>query len=316
MPSPNCIAISGHSHDGPPACFARDPPRGRAARSDDAAPAAVSWHGQLVLTYRRDGARTHAHDRHDGPLRVLKALYPEGAGVCHHVLVHPPGGMAGGDTLDIDVQVGPGAHALITSAGAARFYRSETAAQAQHARMTLAADARLEWLPLETIAFPGCRAVNAVQFTLEPGAQCLGWDLLALGLPAAGAMFDHGAITQRLHWPGVWLEHGRIAADDTALLDSPVGLDGERALATLWLASHPPWPPALREALLDAAREAVQRHGLDARAGATSPDQRLVLLRALAPRIEPLFALCTDVRAAWRRVAWQLDAPPPRIWRT
>jgi urease accessory protein len=276
----------------------------------------VSWHGHLALTYRRDGVRTHAHDRHDGPLRVLKALYPEGDAVCHHVLVHPPGGMAGGDELEIDVQAGDGAHALITSAGAARFYRSESKAQAQHARLMLGADTRLEWLPLETIAFPGCLAVNAVQMTLEPGAQCLGWDLLALGLPAAGASFDSGVITQRLHWPGVWLEQGRIAAEDGAMLDSPVGLDGQRALATLWFASHTPWPAPQREALLDVAREVVQGHGLDARAGATSPDERLVLLRALAPRIEPLFALCIDVRAAWRRVAWQLDAPPPRIWRT
>jgi len=276
----------------------------------------VSWHGHLALTYRRDGTRTHAHDRHDGPLRVLKALYPEGDGVCHHVLVHPPGGMAGGDELDVAVDVGAAAHALVTSAGAARFYRSEAKAQAQRVRITLRADARLEWLPLETIAFPGCRAVNAVQMLIDPGAQCLGWDLLALGLPAAGASFDAGVMTQRLHWPRVWLEQGRIAADDAALLDSPVGLDGERALATLWFASQTPWPAAQREALLDAAREAAQRHGLDARAGATSPDARLVLLRALAPRIEPLFALCIDVRAAWRRIAWQLDAPPPRIWRT
>jgi urease accessory protein len=276
----------------------------------------VSWHGHLALTYRRDGARTHAHDRHDGPLRVLKALYPEGDGVCHHVLVHPPGGMAGGDELDIAVDVGAGAHALITSAGAARFYRSESKAQAQHARLVLHADARLEWLPLETIAFPDCRAVNAVQMTLKPGAQCLGWDLLALGLPAAGASFDAGVMTQRLHWPGVWLEQGRIAAADTALLDSPVGLDGERALATLWFASHAPWPAPQREALLDAAREVVQRHGLDVRAGATSPDERLVLLRALAPRIEPLFALCIDVRAAWRRLGWALEAHAPRVWRT
>jgi urease accessory protein len=276
----------------------------------------VSWRGHLALTYRRDGARTHAHDRHDGPLRVLKALYPEGDGVCHHVLVHPPGGMAGGDELDVAVDVGAGAHALVTSAGAARFYRSESKAQAQHAQLVLGPDARLEWLPLETIAFPGCRAVNAVQLTLDPGAQCLGWDLLALGLPAAGASFDAGVITQRLHWPGVWLEQGRIAADDTALLDSAVGLDGERALATLWFASHVPWPASQREALLDTAREVVQRHGLDARAAATSPDERLVLLRALAPRIEPLFALCIDVRAAWRRLAWTLEPHAPRVWRT
>jgi urease accessory protein len=115
-----------------------------------------------------------AHDAHDGPLRVLKALYPEGDAVCHHVLVHPPGGIAGGDHLDIEVDVGEGAHALITSAGAARFYRSDAQPAAQVARLQVQRDARLEWLPLETIAFPGCRARNQVQFELTPGAQCLG----------------------------------------------------------------------------------------------------------------------------------------------
>jgi urease accessory protein UreH len=59
----------------------------------------MSWHGHLNLDYRREGERTVALDRHDGPLRVLQRLYPEGPRVCHHVLVHPPGGIVGGDVL-------------------------------------------------------------------------------------------------------------------------------------------------------------------------------------------------------------------------
>ena len=278
----------------------------------------MTWHGRLALDYRTDasGARTLAHDRHDGPLRVLKALYPEGDGICHHVLVHPPGGIVGGDRLDIAVDVGAGAHALITSAGAARFYRSDEQPAAQSARLRLHGGARLEWLPLETIAFPGCRAGNQVQFDLAPGAQCLGWDLLALGLPAADQAFDSGWIEQQLHWPGVWLERGRIAGNDTQLLGSPLGLAGQRALGTLWFASHAPWSAAGRDGLLDAARDLASQHQLAALAGATAFDARLVLLRVLAPRVEPLFELLREVRAAWRRRAWQLDAAPPRVWRT
>jgi urease accessory protein len=276
---------------------------------------ALSWHGTLDLRYRRDGQRCVAHDRHDGPLRVLKALYPEGDAVCHHVLVHPPGGMAGGDMLRINVDVGAGAHALITSAGAARFYRSDEHAAAQDARITVGAGAKLEWLPLETIAFPGCRAANHVAFDLAPGAHCLGWDLLALGLPAADAGFTSGWIEQQLQWPGVWLERGRIAASDTRLLDSPLGLGGQRALVTLWFAAEPAWPAAQRDALLDAARERAQAHGLAALAGATAANPRTIVLRALAARIEPLFALCQEVRAAWRGIAWQMQAQAPRVWR-
>jgi urease accessory protein len=278
----------------------------------------MTWHGHLALDYRADetGRRTVAHDRHDGPLRVLKALYPEGDGICHHVLVHPPGGIVGGDRLDIAVDVGAGAHALITSAGAARFYRSSGAPAAQAARLRLRDNARLEWLPLETIAFPGCRASNQVQFDLAAGAQCLGWDLLALGLPAADQAFESGWIEQQLHWPGVWLERGRIAAQDKRLLDSALGLAGQRALGTAWFASHAPWTPAARDALLDAARDLASRHQLAAQSGATALDARLVLMRVLAPRVEPLFELLREVRAAWRRQAWDLDAAPPRVWRT
>lgn len=316
MRSPRRTATSGNRRDDPQARFARSPPRGLASAGGGTALAAVSWHGHLALRYRRDGARTLAHDAHDGPLRVLKALYPEGDAICHHVLVHPPGGIAGGDHLDIAVDVGEGAHALITSAGAARFYRSDDKPAAQIARIQVQPNARLEWLPLETIAFPGCRASNQVQFELAPGAQCLGWDLLALGLPAADQAFTSGAIEQQLHWPGVWLERGRIAADDERLLNSPLGLASQRALGTLWLASHAPWPAAQSEALLDAARQASAGSELAALSGATSPDARLIVLRVLAPRIEPLFSLLCTVRAAWRQTVWQLAAETPRVWRT
>ena len=56
----------------------------------------MTWHAQLDLRYSCKGVRSVVQHRHEGPLRVLKALYPEGAHVCHSVLVHPPGGIAGG----------------------------------------------------------------------------------------------------------------------------------------------------------------------------------------------------------------------------
>lgn len=276
----------------------------------------MSWRGRLELRYRRDGDRCVAHDRHEGPLRVLRSLYPEGPGVCHHVLVHPPGGIVGGDELDIDVQLDAGTHALITTPGATRFYRSAGAASAQRARLQVGDGARLEWLPLESIAHAGCRAHNAVRFELAPRAAMIGWDLLALGLPAAGEAFDAGSFEQRIEWPGRWLERGCIDAADRRLLESPLGLAGHGTLGTAWFACGDALTPALRDALLETARETVVAQGFDGPAGATSPFPGLLLLRVLAQRVEPAFALFAAVRAAWRRIAWQMDAPPPRIWRT
>ena len=276
----------------------------------------MGWHGRLELDYRRDGDTTQAHDRHDCPLRVLQRLYPEGPAVCHHVLVHPPGGMVGGDTLDIALTLGEHSHAVITSPGAARFYRSQGERALQQVNATLAANARLEWLPLETLAYSGCDGENTMRFTLAPGAEMLGWDVLALGLPAAEQPFQRGRYRQHLELPGVWLERGTVAADDSVLLDSPLGLAGQSVLGTLWFASGTPLAAARRDALLEAARAETGRHAPGARAGATAPNDRVVVLRALAARVEPLMDLFKVVRNVWRTQAWELEAVQPRIWTT
>ena len=272
----------------------------------------MSWKAHLQLRYLRDGDRTTAHDRHEGPLRVLQRLYPEGPGICHHVMVHPPGGIVGGDELAVSATLEPGTHAVVTTPGATRFYRSEGARSLQHARLSLQPGARLEWLPLENIAYRGCEAENRVELDVARGAEAMGWDVLALGLPAAGDVFDRGRFVQQLAWPGHWLERGVIDAADALLLHGALGLAGHRVLATLWFAAGTPLPAAKREALLDAAREAAG----DALAGATSPQAGVLVLRALAQRVEPAMALLQRVRAAWRATAWQLAAEPPRIWST
>ena len=276
----------------------------------------VVWHGHLSLRYARDGERTIAHDRHEGPLRVLQRLYPEGPAVCHHVLVHPPGGIVGGDRLEIEATLEAGTHALITTPGATRFYRSSGAAAAQHTVLRLAEGARLEWLPLETIAYRGCLGENRVTLELDAGAEAIGWDVLALGLPAAGETFDTGSFWQHLEWPGHWLERGRIDADDKRLLDSPVGLAGHRVIATAWFASGAPLSVSRRDVLREAAREAAAGAPPGLHFGATSPAESVVVLRVLAAQVEPAMALLARVRAAWRLAAWALPAHPPRIWKT
>lgn len=274
----------------------------------------MGWHGHLQLDYSRDGDRTIALDRHKGPLRVLRRLYPEGPAICHHVLVHPPGGIVGGDVLELDARLGAGTHALITTPGAARFYRSAGMPALQHSRLQLAAGARLEWLPMETIAHAGCLAENRIRFELEPGAEMIGWDLLALGLPAAGEPFDHGRFLQHLSLPGHWLERGWVRGDDALLLDSPLGWAGQRVLGTLWFATGTPLDTARRDGLLDAARAEIETEAIVA--GVTAPQERVLVLRVLAAQVEPAMRLLKAVRASWRALAWDLGADAPRIWRT
>jgi urease accessory protein len=275
----------------------------------------LSWHARLALDVRHDGGRCTVHSEHQGPLRVLKTLYPEGDAIAHQVIVHPPGGIVGGDRLELDVALQSQAHAVLTTPGATRFYRSDGRSAAQHVQARIGDGARLEWLPLEAIVHSGCIAENRVEFQLDDGAEMVGWDMIALGLPAAGETFTSGRFTQQLHWPGHWLERGVIDGGDTRLLHSPLGLNGHTAWLTMWFAAGHPIDAARADALLDAAREIAEAPATPI-AGATCLHQRVVVLRALADRTEPLMALAQTVRARWRATAWALPDTRPRVWRT
>jgi len=278
----------------------------------------MGWHAALRLDYTCDAECTRARSAHTGPLRVLKALYPEGEAICHHVLVHPPAGLVGGDRLEVEARLGAGSHALLTTPGATRWYRSQGDEATQQVRLHLGEGARLEWLPLETLVYDGARAVNDLQVTLASGAAMIGWDLLALGLPAAGAPFAAGHFDQRIAIDGLWLEQARIDASDRLLLDSPLGLAGQRALATAWLAWGSDPAEARVTQAIEGARALIEPGGAfeGAFAGVTRAQPRLIVLRALAGRTEPLFHLLRAVRGAWREAAWDLPAAEPRVWRT
>ncbi|MBT9477458.1 urease accessory protein UreD [Polaromonas sp.] len=274
----------------------------------------MTWNASLALDYTRHADKTVAHFRHDGPLRILQSLYPEGQAICHNVIVHPPGGLVGGDTLDLTFTVGAGAHGLVTTPGATRFYRSQGEPALQRTRITLDAGARMEWLPLETIAYSGCLAENRLTLQLAPGAELMGWDVTAFGLPAAQQPFAQGHFSQHIEVPGVWLERARIKASDTLLLDSPLGMAGHRCIASLFFVAGSKLARQRREQALDAARQIIDAHALSGAAGATSPDGQIVVVRVLAPMVEPAMDLLKQVWKVWRGHFWNQAAPSPRIW--
>lgn len=276
----------------------------------------MAWLAKLDLDYRMEATRCVARHVHTGPLRILRSLYPEGDEICHNVLVHPPGGLVAGDTLDIRVRVASGAHGLVTTPGATRFYRSDGAHALQRTAITLDAGARMDWLPLEAICYSGCLAENRLTLNLAPSAELLGWDVTALGLPAAGKPFDTGQFCQHIEVPGVWLERAQIKALDALLMNSPLGLAGHRCMGTLFFIAGSKLERKRRQEALEKAREVIAAHPLCATAGATSPDGQVVVVRVLAPVVEPAMALLKQVWLAWRSHFWQQTASSPRIWST
>ena len=269
------------------------------------------WQAELELAYQcRDGQSVPSRRWHRGPLRVQKHFYPEGPAVCHHILVHPPGGIAGGDRLRIDLQLETGAHALLTSPGAAKWYRCDHAPAQQTLTVHLADTATLEWLPQETILFAGAQAELHSQIQLHGSARLLWGDVVCLGRPAAGERFSHGHWAQgsELWRDGVllWQEHTWLGGDDP-LLNAAAGLNGHTVMSTLLWAG-----PALDADALVLARACCAEH----RHAACTQLPGVWLARWLGDSAEAALA--------WQRALWQrlrpywLDRPAhaPRIWRT
>jgi len=274
----------------------------------------MTWHAELALDYLIENQRSVARYRHQGPLRILKSLYPEGDAICHNVLVHPPGGLVGGDLLDMHVTVGSDAHGLVTTPGATRFYKSEAGLATQSVHARLEAGARLEWLPLEAIAYNQCHALNRAVFDLAPTAELMTWDITALGLPSADMPFEQGLFRQHIEIKGAWLEQGLIEAQDTRWMNSPLGLAGHKCMATLIFASGSPLQSDRIAQALSGARDALEAHSLRLQAGATSPHPQVLVVRVLAPLTEHALNLLKQVWAIWRHVLWQLPSTPPRLW--
>ncbi len=200
------------------------------------------WHAAIDLGYERDGARTVLSRRtHRGPLVVQKSLYPEGESVCQTIIVHPPAGIVGGDRLRVDVALGAGAHAQLTTPGAGKWYRSAGRTARQDIALRAAAGATLEWLPQETIVFDGAIGELALDVELRGDAAFMGWDVVCLGRAASGERFEHGRLRQRIaiSRDGVplFIERADLTGGD-ALLDSPVGLNGAVVFGTFIAAAQ------------------------------------------------------------------------------
>jgi len=160
--------------------------------------ASPHWEARLGLEYVKRAERTVlARRSHSGPLRVQRDLYPEGEGICHTIVVHPPGGVAGGDSLSINAILGLGSAALLTTPGAGKWYRTQARPARQALEFDVADGASLEWLPQETILFDGTSAEMKTTVRLQRGAVYTGWEVLCFGRTASGHRFETGRLSQQ-----------------------------------------------------------------------------------------------------------------------
>ena len=274
-----------------------------------AEPIVSSWKARLSLGFSFIENRTILSERdHDGPLVVQKPLYPEGGEVCHAIVVHPPGGIAGGDELTLEVKTDDGAAVLLTTPGAAKWYRSG----GPWAKQSVAFDVKgtLEWLPQETIVFDGALAQAAVDVNLGAKAGLIGWDIVCLGRTGSGERFARGTFrtSTEIRREGrlLWLERGRIDGGG-GLLESPAGLAGSPVFGTLF-ASFLHFDKKIVEKL----REQKPTLG----DGAVTLLPGILLARYLGDSSE---AARRYFIALWRVLRPALigrDATEPRIWRT
>lgn len=191
----------------------------------------MSWASSLTLNFdtvkRTDTAKSMAataktrlsHRKHTGALMVQRALYPEPRvqqGICHILMLYPPAGIAGGDTLTIELHLDSGSHAVITTPGAGKWYGKDSVSQkhkarlddndthqsmsqdemaayaSQHLQATLAPHARLEWLPQESIIYNEANMHAVSRFDLADSSSLLTWEISVFGRQAYDEQFLQG----------------------------------------------------------------------------------------------------------------------------
>ena len=284
------------------------------------------WLASLALGFENPhGLRTTLTRReHLGPLRVQKALYPEGAGVCHAIVIHPPGGIAGGDQLTVDIELATNAHALITTPGASKWYKTRASPSltvappasvpaSQRIALRLGQGAVLEWLPQETIVFNRANARTEAIVELADDALYLGWEVLCFGRTAAGETFSAGRFHQRttIRRRGsiIWNERGTLDGGGT-LMDSPIGLGGHPVCATFLAAGRD-----VPQSLLDAARNAIAPLPQAERVALTRLPN-LIVARYLGPSGEQAREAFVALWRVLRPALARRDAVLPRLWST
>jgi urease accessory protein len=278
---------------------------------------ATGWPAEIALGFSHEGGETWLDRcRHRGPLAVQRPFFPEGREVCHVYLLHPPGGLVGGDGMNVAVEANARAHALVTTPAAGKVYRSAGATAEVRQELRVAAGATVEWLPHETILHQGARLDVRTRIELVPGARFAALEMFCFGLPARGERWADGTgrCRQRLEvWRGgapLVIERGRFDAG-APVHDAAWGLAGAPVTGTLLAA------PAPGAGVLDAIRaRAAALPGGDLGAATLLAGGEVLACRYLGPSAERGRGFLHDAWRLWRPAALGRPACAPRIWAT
>lgn len=269
-----------------------------------------AWKAQLNLGFQKRASKTVLASRSQyGPLTVQRPFYPEGD-VCHLYLLHPPGGVVGGDELHINVTVENQASALITTPGATKFYKNTGKLAKQIQTLRVLDKGVLEWFPQENIFFDKTHSQLITQIELEKTAQFMGWEINCYGRPASKDFFEEGYVdTQfKIMRDGKPLLLDRLKIDSLKALQSPVSLAAYPCFGTFVATQVTP-------ELLEKARNSIANISGDQKFGITMIDDVLVA-RCLAQYSEQVSTMFKLIWSSVRPEVSGRAACHPRIWAT
>ncbi|MCK5917239.1 MAG: urease accessory protein UreD [Cocleimonas sp.] len=274
------------------------------------------WKAKLELAFQannKGGNHTRtiiSHRQHKGPLAIQRPFYPEGD-VCHVYLLHPPGGVVGGDQLHIDVHLKDQAQVLITTPGATKFYRNTGQLAHQKQQLKISDGCALEWFPQENIFFDNTHAQLTTTILLEKSARFMGWEIQCYGRPAANELFSTGQVTTKLEIirDGKPLLLDRLQLNNDNEINSPSCINHYPCFGT-FISTH------ATQALLDKARLAVvtiEQENIEI--GLTLIDD-LLIARCLGQYSEQVSTVLKIVWSSLRDEVMQRPVCLPRIWAT
>jgi len=278
------------------------------------ADAVKRWQGELDLRFTKAENRTTlCRRRHFGPLRVQKPLYPEGPEICHVVVIHPPGGLADRDDLSIRLTLEQGAHSVLTTPGATKWYKAKEGSTLR-VTIVLQRGAVLEWLPNENIYFAGTSARTTLRIELAAEAVACGWDINMLGRIASGESWETGvlrAATEFTRDDGslIWSERTLLQAG-SELVRAPQGLGHYPIFGTLWCVGGKSQPDLIGTLAAELPFTSELRAGIS-----LLPDG-VLLVRAVGRQIEPVRSLMIDCWSRIRPMVVGRNAQALRLWST